>query len=75
MIEECFSCKIKHERVEAKGIWHCPNALCNGCGAGWFRQTLDSYKELPDGYHTVDDDEWKKKGKVYNKKNKIKNPL
>ncbi len=71
-IETCFSCKLKHPSVEATGIWHCPNALCRGCGAAWFRRTLDSYKDEMDGTHTVDDKEWIEKGRIYNKEKKIR---
>lgn len=70
--EECFSCGIIHPKVEAKGIWHCPNALCRGCGAAWFRNELNSFIDNKDGTHSVCEDEWKKKGKEYNKKNGIK---
>jgi len=68
----CFSCRLLHARVECEGIWHCPNALCTGCGGAWFRQTLDSYKECSSATHTVDEDEWLPKGILHNKKNKIK---
>lgn len=69
----CFSCGLFHEKVEAQGIWYCPNALCMGCGGGWFRQTLKSYKELDDASrdHTVDHDEWLKKGIIHNREHKI----
>lgn len=69
----CFSCGLFHEKVECQGIWHCPNALCLGCGGGWFRRTLDSYKECDDrsGMHTVDKTEWLKKGMYYNFENDI----
>lgn len=72
-IETCFSCGLQHCKVEGGGIWHCPNALCMGCGGGWFRLTLDSYKECIDTsmWHTVDEDEWLAKGMYHNFKNDI----
>lgn len=71
MNETCFSCEIEHPSVEAQGIWYCPNALCRGSGGAWFRSNLDSYKDNGDGYHSVDEKEWLRKGKKYNKKNNI----
>lgn len=71
----CFSCGVQHEKVECQGIYYCPNALCMGCGGGWFRQTLNSYHEVqgaPNGGHTVDYNEWLKKGTIHNKKHGIK---
>jgi len=71
--DTCFSCGIKNKRVEAQGIWYCPNALCQGCGGAWFRATLESYKECcGNGRHTVDEVEWLTKGIIRNKENKIK---
>ncbi len=69
----CFSCGLKHYKVECQGIWHCPNALCKGSGGGWFRRTLKSYKEIDDNQkHTVDEQEWRFKGIIYNLKNGIR---
>lgn len=70
--ETCFSCGLKHTSVEASGLWYCPNALCGGCGATWFRDKLDSFFDNEDGTHSVDEMEWLQKGRVYNKLNKIK---
>lgn len=67
-IEKCFSCGIVHERVECDGIWHCPNALCRGVGAAWFRYKLISFIENYDGTHSVDEDEWEEAGRKYNTK-------
>ena len=72
MKDTCFSCGILHPKVEAQGIWYCPNALCCGCGGGWFRKKLISYKENSDNTHCVDENEWLIKGIEYNKKNKIR---
>ena len=72
--DTCRSCGFFDEKVECQGIWHCPNALCIGCGGGWFRRTLDSYKEFDDGSrdHTVDHNEWLHKGIIYNSEHGIK---
>ena len=61
----CFYCHITHDQVECQGIWYCPNALCTGPGGAWFRGTLKSYMEVPNGRHTVDEKEWLKKGTAY----------
>jgi hypothetical protein len=55
----CYFCGLSHKRVEAGGMWFCPNFTCTGPGNHGFRKrNLKSYKE--DGnYHTVDDQEWK----------------
>ncbi len=68
----CFSCGYEHEKVEAQGMWHCPNALCMGVGGVWFRYNLNSYKEISSSNeHTVDEDEWLAKGILYNIEHKI----
>lgn len=64
-METCQSCGIKHPSVDAIGIWYCPNALCRGAGAAWFRKTLDSYQEYEDFTHSVEENEWQEKGKAY----------
>lgn len=55
-------------------MFYCPNALCMGCGGGWFRQKLESYEEIPGTAHehTVNEDEWLVKGRTYNRKNGIR---
>jgi hypothetical protein len=51
----CYYCKLTHATVEAGGVWYCPNPLCTGPGAAWFRASLKSYKEIgQSGKHTVD---------------------
>lgn len=70
--ETCFACALTHPKVEARGIWYCPNALCRGCGGAWFRIELDSYKDVDNNRHTVDPDEWLEKGIKYNKENNIR---
>ena len=54
----CYYCKLADEKVEAGGIWYCPNFTCSGPGAHTHRRKLSSYKENEDGTHTVDDEEW-----------------
>lgn len=71
-IETCQSCKIIHPEVECIGIYHCPNALCSGCGGAWFREKLDSYKQINEMEHTVCEKEWLEKGIGYNKNKGIK---
>lgn len=52
--ETCRGCGLTDPRVEAGGLWYCPNVLCRGVGAqGWRSQHLTSYRESPTGY-TVD---------------------
>jgi hypothetical protein len=68
----CFSCGYTHEKVECDGILHCPNALCLGAGGAWFRNSLYGYEDDEFGlFHTVDEEEWLRKGREYNKANKI----
>jgi hypothetical protein len=64
-IFKCFYCDLESEKVEAQGIFYCPNALCNGPGASWFRCKLKSYKENPDGTESVDEEERLQEGKKY----------
>lgn len=55
----CHYCGVVHQDVEAGGIYHCPNPFCLGPGNGYFRSTLNSYKEVDNGKHVVEDtDEW-----------------
>ena len=60
MTEQCGSCKLIDKRIEAGGIWHCPNPHCRGVGAVWFRRKLESFEDQG-SFHTVCDVEWKKK--------------
>lgn len=55
--QTCYYCKLHHPRVEAGGIWHCPNPLCKGPGAQVWRMKCKSYQELPNESHTVDSQE------------------
>lgn len=56
----CYYCEIKHKRVEAGGLWHCPNFFCHGPGAAYFRSDMKSYEKTYGGMgeHTVDETEW-----------------
>lgn len=54
----CYYCHLRHDQVEAGGVWYCPNPLCTGPGGAYFRSKLKSYKEVEDNRHTVDPDEW-----------------
>lgn len=56
-IYQCASCGLKDKNVECVGIFHCPNDLCKGSGAAYFRHTLQSFKEEGGG-HSVDEIEW-----------------
>jgi hypothetical protein len=63
----CFYCHLRHAKVEARGMWHCPNPTCPGPGAHWFRQKLMTYKATgePNGGHTVSDTELRLKARWY----------
>lgn len=58
----CHYCQLTHRKVEAGGMWHCPNVLCTGPGAGYWRSTLLSYREVKGGRHTVDHEEARVRG-------------
>lgn len=61
----CYYCGLFSSSVEAGGIWHCPNLLCRGPGAAWFRATLSSYRKVKNDEHTVDECEWEAKAYIY----------
>jgi hypothetical protein len=48
---QCYYCGIHHSKVEAQGIFYCPNNLCSGPGAAYFRSTLKSYTEDGSGHY------------------------
>lgn len=50
----CFFCGLYGERVEAGGIYFCPNPICPGPGGAWFRRKCKSYQEEEGGRHSVD---------------------
>lgn len=35
--QTCHYCELTHPHVEAGGVYHCPNPLCPGCGAAYWR--------------------------------------
>lgn len=61
---DCFYCGLRDGKVEAGGIWYCPNGHCPGPGGAWFRAKLKSYRDDGSG-HTVDGDEWKAAWDLY----------
>jgi hypothetical protein len=63
----CYYCGLSNEKVEAAGIWHCPNPRCTGPGGAWFRSRLSSFTEVEAGRHTVDPDEWEVAAAAYEK--------
>jgi hypothetical protein len=65
-MDTCYYCKWKSNRVEAGGIYYCPNAYCPGPGGAWFRYTLNSYKEDKHcNRHTVSECEYYWKAMKY----------
>jgi hypothetical protein len=48
-MEVCSGCGIEHPRVEAGGVWACPNVLCGMCGATHLKRNLPSAKKLKGG--------------------------
>lgn len=61
----CRGCLLYDNKVEAGGIYYCPNPHCPSAGGAWFRRKLKSYKENPDGTHSVDEKEWKLAANIY----------
>lgn len=66
----CAGCLLMDARVEASGIFYCPNPKCRSSGGAWFRRTLKSYKEVEGGKHTVDPKEWELAADLYIAKEK-----
>lgn len=60
----CIYCGCHDERVEAGGMWFCPNPLCPGCGTHWFLRTLEWHQETR-GTYEVNREEWERKGRLY----------
>jgi len=54
---QCISCNLRHENVEASGVFYCPNPLCTVTGATYHRSKLKSYREFAN-HHEVDGLEW-----------------
>jgi hypothetical protein len=61
-LAECIGCGLKSDKVEAAGIYYCPNPLCRASGGAWFRRKLTSYQEISPENHSVDLEEWLFKG-------------
>lgn len=56
----CYYCKLAHKRVEAGGMWHCPNITCSGPGGAYYRSKLKG--TVNKGQHQeVDYVEWRDK--------------
>jgi hypothetical protein len=54
----CHYCGLVDDRVEAGGVYYCPNPLCTGCGAAPHRRKLKSYADDPgDRKHSIDVEE------------------
>lgn len=64
-IHTCNFCTFKSKKVEASGMWYCPNAYCSGPGGAWFRSKLKSYQENENGEHTVNEIHYFFKAKKY----------
>lgn len=54
----CRSCGLYHEKVEAKGVYHCPNLLCSSSGAAIHRMKVPSFTPENDECHSIDELEW-----------------
>lgn len=52
----CIGCGLTDKRVEAGGIYYCPNPACTATGAWSHRTNLKSYREEGD-HHFVDPNE------------------
>lgn len=58
---KCYYCGLSHIKVEAGGMWGCPNIACSGPGNAYFRRSLKSFRDEGDK-HSIDLEEWE--GKV-----------
>jgi hypothetical protein len=54
----CYYCALRHPKVEAGGVWHCPNFACSGPGGATHRMKLKSCTDVGDNRHSVDEQEW-----------------
>lgn len=36
----CYYCNLAHKKVEAGGMWYCPNIACKGPGGTYYRSKL-----------------------------------
>lgn len=53
----CYYCLLEDERVEAGGVYYCPNVLCTGPGPLGFRSRLKSFANIDDSTYTLDTNE------------------
>ena len=54
----CIGCGLTDKRVEAGGIYYCPNPACTAVGAYWARSKLKSFTPSDDGRtYRIDADE------------------
>jgi ribosomal protein L37AE/L43A len=53
----CYYCGLSDKKVEAGGMWCCPNIACHGPGNSYYRSKLPSTINR-DGAQEVDDWEW-----------------
>ena len=67
----CHYCKLAHRKVEAGGMWFCPNVSCAGPGNHGARKQLVSYHENANGSHSVDNQDWKKFCEAYLLENEV----
>lgn len=49
----CRGCGLADDRVEAGGVWYCPNEVCTATGAQTHRMKLPSFRNGID-HHIVD---------------------
>jgi hypothetical protein len=53
----CCYCGTPDAKVEAGGVWHCPNPRCPGCAGGQIRHVQSCpacvKKELANGYDLI----------------------
>jgi len=68
---DCFYCGLDNDKVEAAGMWYCPNPRCSGPGAAWFRVKLHSYKDGAGGGHSINPGELEIMAEKYIKENNI----
>ena len=50
----CHYCGLSHLKVEAGGVWHCPNITCSGPGNCYFASKLKSAKKISSGGIEID---------------------
>lgn len=55
---QCFYCGLEDDKVEAGGVWYCPNPLCTGPGVtNWFASKLKSYRDMGSSGGTASEEE------------------